>query len=98
MKTMTSRDMIQCAMDSSRYWSVLLRRPFEPASGWKIRADMPIFSVRCVSRFNRRSDKERNLAETMRCACSHGVLRRKYPDVLLALEELGASLSADVSM
>ena len=59
MNTSTSRDMTQCAIDSSRYWSVLPLSPFAPGSGWKIRADTPMRSVRCVMRWPARSNSRR---------------------------------------
>jgi hypothetical protein len=45
MKTSTSRDITHCAIDSSRYCRFLLRRPVEPGSGWKMRAETPMRSV-----------------------------------------------------
>ena len=73
MNTSTSRDMTQCAIDSSRYWSVLPLSPFAPGSGWKIRADTPMRSVRCVMRWPARSNSRRARAATIRPNTDHGV-------------------------
>ena len=73
MNTSTSRDITQCAIDSSRYCSVLPRSPFAPGSGWKIRADTPIRSVRCVMRWPARSNSRRARAAMMRPNTDHGV-------------------------
>jgi len=53
MNTSTSRDITHCAIDSSRYCRFLLRKPSAPGSGWKMRADTPMRSVRRMkSRLN----------------------------------------------
>src|SRR6478672_11504680 len=66
MNTSTSRDITHWAIDSSRYCRVLLRKPFAPLSGWKMRAEMPIFRVRRVMLFNTLSDSALKRAEITR--------------------------------
>jgi hypothetical protein len=72
MKTSTSRDITHCAIDSSRYCRVLLRKPLAPLSGWKMRADTPILSVRCMTRRPALSDSWRRRAVRKRQVCAQG--------------------------
>jgi hypothetical protein len=45
MKTSTSRDITQCAMDCSRYCRVFDWIPLPSGRGWNRRGDTPIFSA-----------------------------------------------------
>src|SRR5450830_1679655 len=73
MNTSTSRDITHCAMDSSRYCRVLPRKPLAPVSGWKMRAEMPILSVRCMMRRPALSDIALKRAPSNFQVCAHGV-------------------------
>src|SRR5450830_1031176 len=75
MNTSTSRDITHCAMDSSRYCRVLPRKPLAPVSGWKIRAEMPILSVRCMMRRPALSDIALKRAASSFQVCAQGVSR-----------------------
>jgi len=78
MNTSTSRDITHCAIDSSRYCRFLLRRPVDPVSGWKMRAETPMRSVRRMKSRPRRSRNARQRERSTRPARFSGVspLRR----------------------